>query len=259
MRIWLWLLLSPLAYADFSVEGQPPAEGYVQAVTYTPVAKHAPIVINDQRDRREESLPQPFHRPYFRFRGSVANLSFKYIKNMTPGSNALPTNKRLSLQERQMSAAWGYLNDNISSEIELYVPKSFNYIGNPVLVSGANFAYVAHIKTTALFANANYLLADFHYVQPYLSVGVGLAVKSINAEAYNGATGKRSYPSFNGGWNVGAGLAFQVSKDIGLDVSYRLVDLGRTKLNMVEETSRVALESRSAQVYGYALGIFYRF
>lgn len=103
----------------------------------------------------------------------------------------------------------------------------------------------AKIRSRAVFltgyVDAGSLLPpQYSWINPYVGAGVGYAVNRLssltvtNAIAGVGTDTTRSAPSGTGrglAWQIAAGLGFEVSRSLTLDVGYRYVDLGRLKVD----------------------------
>ncbi|WP_342640850.1 outer membrane protein [Rhodoligotrophos ferricapiens] len=85
----------------------------------------------------------------------------------------------------------------------------------------------ATLSTGTIFANGYIDLDYFGFVKPYVGGGVGVAFHHIGDVDMPILSGSGSSTDF--AWNVQAGLAFDVTENIALDVGYRYVDLGDAK------------------------------
>lgn len=85
----------------------------------------------------------------------------------------------------------------------------------------------AKLSTGTIFANGYIDFDYFGFVVPYVGAGIGAAFHNIsNVDRPFGASSGNS-TSF--AWNVQAGLAFNITDNIALDVGYRYVDLGNAR------------------------------
>lgn len=103
----------------------------------------------------------------------------------------------------------GYYNDDLEDKLL-----------NLVTVKG---------ETKGAFLNAYYdiSLSGAKQFKPYIGAGVGYSWLKETADA--GAFGKDSLKKKDWGWNVGFGVAYELSNNIDLTLGYRYEDLGRIK------------------------------
>ena len=76
-----------------------------------------------------------------------------------------------------------------------------------------------------MFLNAYYDLPVKWAVVPYVGAGIGYSkaqVKELDVNAWDASKNII-------GWNVGAGLAYNITKNFAIDAGYRYVDLGQWK------------------------------
>ena len=88
-----------------------------------------------------------------------------------------------------------------------------------------------NVKTTAAFINGYYDINFHETIVPYLTAGVGIGSNkpcNLKEKAANTRKGKATT---NFIWNVGLGAQYNVSKNFGLDLGYRYMDLGKVKTN----------------------------
>ena len=83
----------------------------------------------------------------------------------------------------------------------------------------------AKAKTQSLFLNVYYDLPVKWVVVPYVGAGIGYSkaqLKEVDSNAWDKS--KKIV-----GWNVGAGLAYNITKNFALDAGYRYVNIGKWK------------------------------
>jgi opacity protein-like surface antigen len=90
--------------------------------------------------------------------------------------------------------------------------------------------YKADIRSWSAMANAYY---DFNlsWGKPYVGAGIGIAINRFDDVTNDGYAGGQTYTlpggtTSNFAWSLTAGIAFQVSSRMMLDVGYRYIDLG---------------------------------
>jgi opacity protein-like surface antigen len=90
-----------------------------------------------------------------------------------------------------------------------------------------------NIDSYAAFLNGYLNLSDSRdNVIPYLSGGIGYSVNKLKSSSKNNIT-LQGRGTNNFIWNLGAGLAIKIYKSVYLDLSYRYVNLGNTKGQVV--------------------------
>jgi opacity protein-like surface antigen len=110
---------------------------------------------------------------------------------------------------------------------------TFNVPGTGAFPPGTN-EYTADIESWVGLANAYIDLGTWHCVTPYIGGGVGFAnisvlgLKDVNVPNGGVAFGSNSTDT-NFAWAVYAGLAYDVTPAVTLDLSYRYTDLGDVK------------------------------
>ena len=82
----------------------------------------------------------------------------------------------------------------------------------------------AKAKTQSLFLNAYYDLPVKWAVVPYVGAGIGYSKAQLKSVEDNLDKSKNII-----GWNVGAGLAYNITKNFSIDAGYRYVDIGKWK------------------------------
>lgn len=96
-----------------------------------------------------------------------------------------------------------------------------------LFASEGNFAYTQKNSVSSLFVNAYLDMHTGSMLTPYAGVGLGTAwVKSkgnLNGE------GLGSNKETNLAWNVGLGVAFELSYNASIDLGYRYASFGKAK------------------------------
>ena len=117
--------------------------------------------------------------------------------------------------------------------------------GDPATGTAGRNDTTAKIRSRAVFltgyVDAGSLLpAQYSWINPYVGAGVGYAVNRLSSLTNTstvtglGTDTTTSAPSGTGrglAWQIAAGLGFEVSRSLALDVGYRYVDLGRLKVD----------------------------
>ncbi|NRA73390.1 MAG: porin family protein [Rickettsiales bacterium] len=132
----------------------------------------------------------------------------------------------------------GYkITDNIRSDLNLSYRK-FKYKASEY-VSGVNTTANTsqNIKSYSVFLNGYYDFININKIfKPYLTAGIGygknktknlkeVATGDVNATDNHAGASKNNFI-----WNAGFGTRFIVNKTFHFDLSYKYVDLGKTKM-----------------------------
>lgn len=85
----------------------------------------------------------------------------------------------------------------------------------------------ADLSTFTGFANAFWDIVTYNGFTPYLGAGVGFAAHRLSG--INAPVGPNSGMNLTLAWNIQAGIAYDISESLKLDVAYRFVDLGTAR------------------------------
>ncbi len=112
-------------------------------------------------------------------------------------------------------------------------------------------------------ANVYYDFTNESAFTPYVSAGIGYAnvkqtVKLNLNDAGDVFNASQSHRSNNFAWSVGAGVQYALNADLALDLSYRYVDAGKSKVSFREDNSTTTFKTR-AKSHDIMLGITYNF
>lgn len=139
----------------------------------------------------------------------------------------------------------GYrINDHLRAEVSLRARTSYNWeisLTDKMLAviqpSLEDLEIAQKFQSTSLMLHGYYDIARVGNLIPYVSLGLGYArnkVGDYKVSAYDNRVldgpfdyivkGKSS-SSFT--WDIGVGTLLQITKNIGLDVNYRCIDLGK--------------------------------
>ena len=115
-------------------------------------------------------------------------------------------------------------NTPIRAEMEYAVlskaKRSGESLGNPASYSQ---------RAQTLFLNAYYDIDTGTKFTPYVGAGMGMAF--VKTKAYYEPVTYDSRTSNNFAWNLGLGLAYEITRNVKLDAGYRFVDLGKAGTN----------------------------
>ncbi len=109
-------------------------------------------------------------------------------------------------------------------------------------------------NSTTLLLSAYY---DFHNATaftPYVGAGLGMAFNYLGGDLheYGGASGSVDDRTTNFAWHVGAGVAYNFTDNMAVDLSYRYLDLGYTEVSMGGNTVGI-------RPYNHEVGLGLRF
>jgi opacity protein-like surface antigen len=161
----------------------------------------------------------------------------------------------------------------LRGEIEYGVNKTFSG-GYSGLVAGGTLLNMANfsIGEQTLLANVYYDLDLDSVFNPYVAAGLGAVNYNVGG-TYLGdivATGGRmlggmaTVSAWSFAWNIGAGVAYQLTDNVAIDLGYRYTDLGNFKMEMpaVQATGPAVSMSKSkikVQEHEVLLGLRYAF
>ena len=100
------------------------------------------------------------------------------------------------------------------------------------------------VSVNTLMLNAYYDFRNDSAFTPWVSAGIGYArihqkTTSISTWGYDGSSGReslsRSASADNFAWSLGAGVRYDVTPDIALDLSYRYLDAGDARVSYKDE------------------------
>lgn len=90
------------------------------------------------------------------------------------------------------------------------------------------------IGVTSIFANAYFDLYNQTDFAPYIGGGVGAARIKGKVTAAGWYNGSASVSSWDFAWNVGAGVAYNLTPTVALDLGYRYADFGTLTFSNVD-------------------------
>ena len=121
---------------------------------------------------------------------------------------------------------------------------------------------VNELRTQSLMLNGYYDFKNKSKSTPYLSAGVGVSrienKVSINPEAFGDSENITTDTNNNFTWTAGAGVAYKVTENVALDLSYRYVDAGETDVSQSFEGTKLK-NTADLVSHDYSLGVRYNF
>lgn len=198
-------------------------------------------------------------RYYGKVRLNFGTLTLDELKNRSTGTDSTGTvaKKRVSVNQTGMEVALGYSwSSSFRGDIEYLINKNLDYMANPVLTgSGVTARQLnAQIKNSTLLANLYYDFLGLNRFKPYLTVGLGPSVNSVQSTLTPG--GSATVRKLGCAWALGGGLRVAIFSRWHLDVSYRYIRLA-SGIN-IKPTSTVKLLG-STSLNAVSLGLMYYF
>jgi opacity protein-like surface antigen len=85
------------------------------------------------------------------------------------------------------------------------------------------------VKSIPVMFNAYYDIADVNGFTPYVMAGAGFVKNNTKLQvAALNRSGSMSGPKSDFGWNAGAGVAYNLTNEVAIDLGYKYSDLGKT-------------------------------
>lgn len=171
--------------------------------------------------------------PYVSLKGVYTKTTasnFKYAGITTSGD---PDNSKTTFSDSTYGArlAFGAKIDFLRTELELGWNKDFSK------TYSEGDGYKASFKTKTALLNAYYDIFTKGGLTPYVGAGIGLS--HLNARV---AEEKLSGNSF--AWQVGAGVAYNLTNNLALDIGYRYMDYGNVSKNTSDEYGTGKLKAK---------------
>jgi opacity protein-like surface antigen len=110
--------------------------------------------------------------------------------------------------------------------------------GTLALPSGA--AFTTNVQTWTLMFNAYYDLMQIGALTPYVGAGVGLAYNDLGSVTFSGdpnlVNPLNGDDKWSLAWSLMAGVGYQISHRVTLDLGYRYIDMGDVKSSRVDSS-----------------------
>ena len=142
-----------------------------------------------------------------------------------------------------------------------------HYSGSPNCPTGSGYlcvdGYRAHINSGVFLANGYFDVGTWYNATPYFGFGVGGAYNTFGGLTDYGVTNPGAFGvasdhgSFNFAWALMAGVSYNLTQNLKLDVGYRYLDMGSTYSNAIictgggncpNEVQRVKLASHDIRI-----------
>ena len=133
---------------------------------------------------------------------------------------------------------------------------------SPQVVDNGGFEsdYQNSLQSQSLMLNAYYDFRNTSKFTPYVSAGAGVThVKNKQTVTYDNSTTSDSDNHFT--WSAGAGIAYAVSQNVALDLSYKYVDAGKYEFNYPTRSNMITNNRTNVKLASneYLLGVRYNF
>lgn len=261
------ILVVPV-HADFGVmDSTKPAEPYGNAQSesfHRAITGGTRLTATEEAELSEELPVRETQHYYARVGLNFSTLKLEQLKNVSLGldSSGVVAKKSVSMNQTGLEIALGYgWSSNLRGEIEYLANKNLNYDASPV-VTGAGLTsrqLTAQIKNNTLLANVYYEFLGLNRFKPYVTVGLGPSLSSVQATitaAPYDAAGSATLRKTNIAMAFGGGLRVAMFSHWHIDIRYRYMRLGQ-KLKFAP-TSGFAL-SGSSNMNAVSLGLMYYF
>lgn len=141
-------------------------------------------------------------------------------------------------QQLRGELEYGYNGrSKLSDNYDYIISNTPIYANNPV-----NLGITSRIKSQFLMANLYYDFKNSSDFTPYVGAGLGYArLKANNTASLADNSISLSKSSNNFAWNLSVGVAYEISSNVALDVSYRYSDYGKVKTNGATDLSHTKL------------------
>ena len=124
---------------------------------------------------------------------------------------------------------------------------------NHLFSNSGNFSYKQKNSVSSLFVNAYLDMHTGSMLTPYAGVGLGTAW--VKSEGNLGTQGLGSNKETNLAWNVGLGVAFELSYNASIDLGYRYASFGKAKTAV----SNIGYLESNLGMHQFNLGLRYTF
>lgn len=145
---------------------------------------------------------------------------------------------------------------NVSSIID-YMPGS-----SPTVIDNGGYPsnYSNSLQSQSLMLNGYYDFKNGSKYTPYVSAGIGAThVKNKQTAVHANETASDSDNDFT--WSAGVGVAYAVSQNVALDLSYKYIDAGKYEFNYPTRGNSGNYDRTNVKLSSneYSLGIRYQF
>ena len=200
---------------------------------------------------------------YIAIRGTYAGMEHK-SKEKYSGSTERPVynwNDNVGGGSVAYGLKAGYLRAEVEGNINSATETTRNFLTETGEIDSTT---VGKIKTSSVFFNTYLELPVDFPVRPYISAGAGMS--HVKAQFKNSSpvyTGKTKLIKNRFAWQVGAGIATEITPEWAVDIGYRYINYGRITKETFEPEEGGAVDhstlSVSSQSHNVYLGLRYTF
>lgn len=157
---------------------------------------------------------------------------------------------------------WRKHGISLRTEFEFLNRANFGYDANPVFSNAATLiGLTSKIGSQTLFANAYYDFVNATSFTPFVGGGIGCAINKSTTTL--NIVGSPVFDTFKGihtsfAWNIGAGIAVNLTELMLLELSYRYTDLGSAVWGNAS-VSGLELTTSSLHANEFLFGVRYQF
>lgn len=211
---------------------------------------------------------------YASVKAGISDTKYKDSSDLLVDSNQLINNSNANKSVYPtVSAAVGYDFSTISpvnarAELEYTYKNSTTFSPDANLQTDlstgstsqpfSNKEFNNELTTQSLMLNAYYDFKNQSKFTPYLSAGAGLTHVKNKQNYVNNINSSNSDSDNHFTWSAGAGVAYAVSQNVALDLSYRYVDAGKFKFDNVVNGDAIKTNAKLTS-NEYLLGVRYNF
>lgn len=164
-----------------------------------------------------------------------SSLKAKSSGSITNGRDTVSFNASNSDGQAFFGLAFGYDFKKSSIDLPVRAEVEYAYRGEKDVFNrnvAGKYKDKLEVGVQSVFANVYYDIHNSSPVTPYIGLGLGVAVFSIDYSGrYDnlGVEAKASGNEADFAWNVGAGAAYEINDTISLDLGYRYADFGKVE------------------------------
>lgn len=275
------LVLSSTAYAGFDVmmddelESNPNKYGNAHTVQFRKAMQGDDSVsLNEDRPLADQNAidvaaPKIGHTSFIAARLGRPHTTLKKVSNSGSSLSTLaPTQSGEADHLFNFSLAWGYRWIRWAVDAELMFTEGMDFNLNPVFQDqpqGLNNS----ISNSALFFNLHYFFPRYfnwmpEALAPHLNFGLGPNYKRIKSELMqnNQALAAKTDNSFDLAWNLSFGLAYRITNNFLVDLSWRYLDYGDAKFGPTTATiagvsTTAGIKANDFKSSGFHFGLLY--
>jgi len=256
--------LSNLSYASFIIHDNKGEYGNARTPGFDEAINGQGDFGRMEQEAIRELLPPKVTRDYYsRFAVDIASYNIRKINNKSVGANAtgLVLNTSIDNDILGLAVAVGRSLEMCRIELEGFALEKINYEVNPALAGVLAYNLDSKAQSFGVMANIYWDLPKFLQVQPFLLVGGGAGINRTSGRliAASGAElGSESNLDFRLAWQAGAGLSYDIWRQLSAFVSFRYSDFGRTTWQPIADSDSFILSGKAVS-RSFNIGLTYYF